>query len=275
MNDGNFHVSLFLVNVTDTKNKTRLDHSDYVFQPQIRINVTDYSALHSVRNVSTLNDKEEEQISFLYRNQKPLAKGHMTGTLWQEIDPERPFDGKDSSLIPPDMSGQVFKENNYTDKDVELFTNPHIRTDFLPSYSINQTTVDVSNIDGMNEKDLDAEILADEFDSQELFNSLAKLQKAYSNWIENLDISTFTDDEKRIANMNLDECTEASRRISRGIELLQDKKIRLAFCFMNKAMSIQAKWAGRKKLIWRPFQIAFILQCLEGISKPLSPSLNT
>ncbi len=274
MNDGNFHVSLFLVNATDAKKKTRLDHSDYVFQPQIRINVTDYGALHPVRNVSTLNDKEEEQISFLYRNQKPLAKGHMTGAVWQEIDPERPFEGKDSSLIPPDMSGQVFKENNYPDEDIELFTNPHLRTDFLPSYSINQTTVGVSNIGGMTEKDMDAEILADGFDSQEFFDSLTKLQKAYSDWIENQDISALSEDEKRIAKINLDECTEASRRINRGIELLQEKKIRLAFCFMNKVMSIQAKWAGREKLVWRPFQLAFILQCLEGISRPHSTDRN-
>jgi len=274
MNDGNFHVSIFLVNAIDAKKKKRLDHSDYVFQSQIRINAVNYAALHSVRNVSTLNDKEEEQISFLYRNQKPLAKGHMTGTIWQEIDPERPFDGKDNRLVPPDMSGQVFKENNYSDRDVELFTNPHIRTDFLPSYSINQTTVNVFNIDGMAENDMDAEILADGFASKEFFDSLAKLQNAYSNWITNQDISALTEDEKRIAMINLGECTESSRRISRGIELLQEKNIRLAFCFMNKAMSIQAKWAGRKKMVWRPFQLAFILQCLEGISKPLSADRN-
>ena len=274
MKEGNFHVSLFLVNATDAKNKTRLDHSDYVFQPQIRINVIDYAALHSVRNIPTLNDKEEEQISFLYRNQKPLAKGHMTGTMWQEIDPERPFDGKDSSLIPPDMSIKVFEENKYTDKDVELFTNPHIRTDFLPSYAINQTTVDVSNIGGMEENDLNAAILAGQFDSPKLFDSLDKLRKAYGNWIDNMDVSALTDDEKITAKINVGECTEAHRRIKNGIELLQEDKIRLAFCFMNKAMSVQAKWAGREKLVWRPFQMAFILQCLEGISKPQSSDRN-
>ena len=273
--NGNFHVSLFLINAIDRKNRTKLDHSDYIFQPQIRINVTDYDALHSVKNVDALKDKEEEQISFLYRHQKSLAKGHMTGAMWQEIDPERPFNGKDSSLIPPDMSEQVFEKNKYTDKDVELFTNPHIRTDFLPSYSINQTTVDVSNIDGMNEKDLDAEILADSFNSLELFNSLIKLQKAYSNWIKKLDTQeNITDDEKVFAGRNLDECTVASKRINQGIKLLHDKKIRLAFCFMNKAMSLQAKWTGRKNLVWRPFQIAFILQCIEGISQPQSPDRN-
>jgi hypothetical protein len=281
MKDGNFHVSIFLVNDISIllknekkKKKKRLDHSDYVLQPQIRINVADYSALHSVRNVSTLKDKEEEQISFLYRKQKPLAKGHMTGVVWQEIDPERPFDGKDSSLIPPDMSVHVFKENKYSDEDVEWFTNPHIRTDFLPSYSINQTTVDASNIKGMTDDDMNAEIVADGFDSPEFFTSLSKLEKAYKDWIEAQDLSALTEEEKRIAKINLEECSEACRRINRGVELLQEKKIRLAFCFMNKAMSVQSKWAGREKMVWRPFQMAFILQCLEGIARPLSTDRN-
>ena len=42
MKDGNFHVSLFLVNATDAKKRKRLDHSHYVFQPHIRVNLADY-----------------------------------------------------------------------------------------------------------------------------------------------------------------------------------------------------------------------------------------
>lgn len=275
MADDNHHVSLFLVNKSNVKENAK--DPDYVFQPQIRINLTDDTALRPVRNLRTRSDDntedegddEEARLDFLYRDYKALARGHMTGAVWQKIDPERP--SKDGCLpLPPDMSERVFADNEYSREDMEYFVNPHLRTDFLPSYSVNNDMIGLSSI-GLDEDDMDAEVLAGGFDSPKLFDSLDRLAGAYKDWIEKQDISGLSGNERKIAQGNLDGCRDAHRRIMSGIELLRDDKARLAFCFLNKAMAVQAGWAGRPRLVWRPFQLAFILQCLEGIARPDSP----
>jgi len=270
MQDGNLHVSLFLVNTINVGKKIMISTDDYIFQPQLRINLQSNDALHPVRSsVSSLKDDEEKQLDLLYRNQKALARGHMTGATWKEIDPERPFKKRSvENIIPDDLSEKVFEENSYSKNDLTDFINPHLRTDYLPSYSINQSTVNISNIDGMNDEDADAETLAKKFDSDEFFSSLKKLEDAYGRWIDEQDLSELDAAEKEIALHNLEDCRNAKKRMGRGIEILKDDEARLAFCFMNMAMATQARWKGRPRLVWRPFQIAFILQCIEGIVHP-------
>lgn len=272
LHDGNFHISLFLVNTIKIGNKSRIRTNEYIFQPQLRINLEDYNALHPVRSSTpSLNDPEEKQLALLYRNQKPLARGHMTGAVWKEIDPERPFKNRSvENIIPDDISEKVFEENGYSKNDLTDFINPHLRTDYLPSYSIKQSTVNISNINGMKDEDADAEILAQKYDSEEFFTSLNKLKKAYEEWIDEQNFSGLDDHEKALAEKNLEECRISCKRIDAGIKILKDDVTRLAFCFMNKAMATQSAWKGGSRLIWRPFQIAFILQCLEGIVKPES-----
>ena len=49
--------------------------------------------------------------------------------------------------------------------------------------------------------------------------------------------------------------------------------MRLAFCFSMKAIAVQSSWppqSRRSELIWRSFQLAFILMTLESIVNPRS-----
>ncbi|RWC04222.1 MAG: hypothetical protein EOQ56_04355 [Mesorhizobium sp.] len=117
--------------------------------------------------------------------------------------------------------------------------------------------------------------------TEDVFETLRAVAAGYAKWIadrrtESLNLS----DERLIrqADLNLVRCSEALERIARGISLLEDDPVALrAFRLANRAMYIQAGWAGARRtahldvdpdnafaFAWRPFQIAFALLCLPG-----------
>ena len=60
-------------------------------------------------------------------------------------------------------------------------------------------------------------------------------------------------------------------RIQEGIRrIAADEDVRLAFCFANKAIAVQAGWR-RQPIKWRSFQLAFILLNIPAIADPTSP----
>ncbi|MFC5136995.1 helicase-related protein [Actinomycetospora rhizophila] len=80
-----------------------------------------------------------------------------------------------------------------------------------------------------------------------------------------------------VAIQHLDECATAARRMRSGIALLQDEQVMRAFRLANETMAVQrarSAWvrAGRvgepdlSAASWRPFQIGFVLLCLDGIA---------
>lgn len=254
-----WHVSIYLVN--ETKIAKFLSTSDLIFQPQIRVNFHD--------NVSTINidrrkisGKEESHLELLFQNLQGLARGHLCGATWKDIDPERSLEGfKENVLVANDIL-------ELEESDKTKFTHPHVRTEYLPAYSINQSTVLVHDIPTMNDDDASANIMAENWNADNIGTSLEKIVVQYKKWIEEQKqlVSTINDSKKEIANENLTKCEESFDSISEGIQLLKEKEdVRLAFCFMNKVMNTQSNWSRRRNLVWRPFQIGFILQCILGI----------
>jgi len=254
-----WHVSVYFVN--ETKFTNYVSTGDLIFQPQIRVRFHE--------NVSAIavdrrrhSGHEEGQLELLYRNLYGLARGHMCGATWKDIDPERPSEAfKENPLIPDDIK-------RLSPAEQTKFVNPDVRTEYLPAYSVNQSTVLVEDIPTMAEKDTSAEILAEKFNADDIVAPLEKISKQYRIWIDSQKqiSASLHESQREIAAENLNRCDESCKRIDEGIKLLRDREdVRLAFCFMNKVMDVQARWSRKKSLIWRPFQIGFILQCIPSI----------
>ncbi len=258
-----WHVSIYLVN--ETKFKNFVTTHDLVFQPQIRVNFHEGVTAVTVDR-RRQSGKEEGHLELLYRDLKGLARGHLCGATWKEIDPERPFSGFEKNPLILDDISRLSKEEQ------EKFVNPHVRSEYLPVYSVNQSTVLANDIPTMEEDDLSADILSEKWDADKLVASLEKISKQYDIWIEKQKqkLNELHESQKTLANENMKKCQESRDKISDGIKLLKEKEdVRLAFCFMNKVMNIQALWSRGRALAWRPFQIGFILQCLPGLEDRL------
>lgn len=267
LEDNIWHVSIYLVN--EMKVERFLNTSDLIFQPQIRVNFHSGVTAVSVDR-RRLQGQEEGQLELLYSRLQGLARGHLCGATWKEIDPERPFEGiTENPFIPDDVK-------NLPSEEKLIFINPHVRTEYLPSYTVKQSTVEVEDISTMKRNDTDAGVLAEQWDHKKLGESLEKIVKQYCLWIENQNqvIDTLHDSQKHIALENLNRCKDSCMRIQDGINLLGDPTVRLAFCFMNKVMDTQSFWARKTHLVWRPFQMAFILQCIPGIVDRNHPDRN-
>jgi hypothetical protein len=254
-----WHVSIFIINTTKVKEKF-LDTSELIFQPQIRVHFHD-DVMSLPVDRRRFSEDEEGQLELLYANLQCLARGHMCGATWRQIDPERPFAGNagDSAFLPEDIKQLPPIERT-------LFVNPDVRSEFLPSYTVTQTTMEAQEISELK-KDADASLLSEMWDFTQLSKPLKAIADEYERWIEKQKTTGIGLDKpsRNIAETNLVKCDTSLKRMREGIELLQKDDVRLAFCFMNQAMNIQSNWTRSQNLIWRPFQLAFILQCIPSL----------
>ena len=254
-------LSVYFVNETYLKNRKRYDLNDLIFQPQIRIVCSEQASLYSFAE-SESEDQEELYLASMYRNRRTYARGHMCSASWK--DP----------TFSNDKSSYIFEwvDSQYLPQDVALrFMDPDVKSEYIPYYSVQQPSAT---------KEIPAEILANSFDPFKLRKLLEPIADGYEDWIERQKQTVLQCDIAihDTLNKNIERCGRSLNRIRSAINLLcHDEKVRLAFCFMNEAMSVQFKWESLKnkksgqELIWYRFQLAFILQCIKGIVDPSHP----
>lgn len=249
---GAIPITVALVNRNTAKYGER-DAASF-FQPQISVTASDGAAVFVERESADAwsGDSDLRSNRLIYRHAKSFAVGHGTSTRWE---PERGADRAhkvQTSFIP----------------DVELLltdSNPEIDSPALVMKT-----------------------LAEAADRSAIIQDLRRFVTGYETWIKGQrdEADSVPNDLRDTARENLDACQQAADRMRKGIDLLESSTPAWeAFTLANKAMLDQrarSDWlkTGSEERpaepvkddsqTWRPFQLAFILQCLVGIADPAS-----
>lgn len=262
---GAFLVLIHLVNRLAPHMPGRVTARDCIFQPQIRVVCQAGTWLEPVRIAPGTHD-EDARLDFLYRKRPVMARGHLCSAMWREIDPERPAhgDGRQQPEGPPFtwVDGLLLPQEERV-----LFSPPDVRTEFVPVYAIRAPEWDL-DLGAGPAPVLDAGKLAESADPDRLRSYLQPLVDGYELWIADQEriARQVAEADRKIAEGLLEGCRETLRRMRAGLDVLvRDGDARLAFAFANRAMELQASWAGRPGLRWRPFQMGFILVNLEPL----------
>lgn len=258
-------VTLFLVNAQEMG---RPKDEYHIFQPKLVASGVNGEAIFCKRStVGSKDDLEERMMAMLYRHHVEFAVGH--GVSVHAVaakDSPNHATSIETSILP------VF-EVPRTAQPTEADAN------YNPAFS---------KLTGLL---LDMKLLA-EADAKKLPKLLEPLVAAYQEWIV-LEEAKLKDAKEGLAVFGdagpvaIKNCKSTLERMEDGLKLLsKDTKAFEAFQFMNRAMwlqrthSIYAEKVRRgeqpdfdrdidepKNRSWRPFQIAFILLNLPGISK--------
>lgn len=257
--DNDWVVSLFLVNAQQIVGSRPKD-DELIFQPELEVAASDGSAVfHKRSRRAAVVSDEQRHLEMLYRQHVEFASGH--GVAVEAVVSDNPSHA------------------------TRLFTK------VIPTYEVPVTTPPTAQDNpDLTPVVLDMQRLAAMPDA-ELFASLRALNTAYGNWVaqNQARVNAGADglgDYKDTARQALQDCGEAQTRIEAGIALLEsDPQALRAFRFANQAMwqqRIHAQFAGNKRAgiassleelnkpenhSWRPFQLAFVLLNLPGITR--------
>jgi hypothetical protein len=240
-------VTLALINTREADGISR--DGDSFFQPMIRVapGAADSRFVERRRaTTSAVSDRELMSYRLLYRHAKTYAVGHGCSVTWSE-----------------DHAGAS-----------------SIWTTFAPTHELRLAD---------SNDDIDSSVLSIRtLTSGEKSDVLAELERfcvEYRDWIDDCrsSVAALSDAELRTtANEHLVGCEAACSRMLDGVANLgQDPVAWQAFRHANRAMLEQrarTDWLRMGApapgpdpdvdLRWRPFQLAFILQCLRGITCP-------
>lgn len=249
-------VTATLVNKNDAPAEGIQDEYCF-FQPRLIVRTPEGSrGLVERRHQGRHHDRELDVMRLLYRHAPAFATGHGCAAdwTWEPPAPNRmPEPGERSGIDEVRIAFVPSYEVLLTD------SNPHIDTVALGMVRLSEIAPD------------------------KVVASLRNLLGGYKKWIaerrreaDALRPTEFGD----IAREQIDLCERALERMHSGIDRLAgDEKCMEAFQLANEAMAHQrarTEWIknGRKgdpepdEGRWRPFQICFMLLCLDGVADP-------
>jgi hypothetical protein len=261
-----WRISLFLINETNTSDPGPEHH---VYQPQIRISMREGTRLLPLDDYAPQQgDPEAATLALLYSERRAFARGHLCAAVWRDVDPEREFI-RERQMRPP----FTWLDGSLLSSEIrERFSPADARTELVPAYLI--TAPQLAGDERLGATVLDPEQLSEFWEPQEIRAALSPLANAYQNWIEQQEggINQLPEQHRAAAERHVAQCRESLRRMVEGITLLAtDEAARIAFCFANKSIALQARWSRGRVTAWRPFQLAFQLLNLPAIRNESSP----
>lgn len=260
--DGDCSITVYLINRNapgqdeedaSTRRNAKFDPDEQAkcsfFQVKFWVEESDGSFPFIERRASNLHkiDDEQKSVQLLYSHRKSYGVGHGCSVTWGKSE-----DGKVGSI----SSSFIPSYDTYP---------------LVPPQDLGLPDFYLKEISNCNFEQLEC-----------LF---AKVADKYEEWIDQAEIEKFPKVEDvfvRVAEEQFKLCRDSVIRIRRGIESLKDPVILEAFRLAHQAMLIvfaHGKWKKDEfdgkpdydgALKWYPFQIAFILQCLESTARPNS-----
>jgi hypothetical protein len=266
-------VTLFLVNGQEELPKGSKEGKDsvYLFQPELIVTDPDGGPIFCKRigrrrsqNLDAGEKLELDTFDMLYRRHVEFAVGHGIS-----VHADGAKDSPDRAVL--------------------------LKTTVIPRYEVPRTTPPTASeaaspaFAKLADLVLDMKELA-ETPPKKLPAKLQPLITAYKEWIDQQE-ATVKKDKEAFKDYDdapaeaIKRCRQNLTRIEAGIQLLEDAQAADAFCFMNRAMwlqrthslfSEQVRRGGQLEFEqfdipdnrrWYPFQLAFILLNLPGITK--------
>ncbi len=200
------------------------------------------------------DDDDARMNALLYRNAREFAIGHGVATDWA--------DGPHESVS-------------------------WVSTNWIPHASVKGTSPDghesIRVLQQGGHNPFGASRLGDDSAKTETLRVLTALCRIYGDWIKDTlrsRLGDFQGEQARAAERSIEQCVRTHTRMMQGVETLRSSpEAWRAFVLSNRAMNMQAQFRSKGDragpLIWRPFQIAFMLVVLSGIVDKRDPGRET
>jgi len=204
---------------------------------------------------TSAGDEDQRAADLIYRDVEEYTVGHTCSATWDT-----------------DASGRV----------------TCVRTEWMPTAKVEKPRETGDSIfDCLGEdpgnSPLNAQWLS-EAAPDALTAALERLCETYEAWIEreSSTISLLPEALREQAEIHVDAALVALKRMKAGVELLgHSDDARTAFQLANRAMWLQDGWKKERSgkawqpLLWRPFQLGFVLLCLSSSSDGDDPYRGT
>ena len=223
------------------------------FQVSLKISEgSDQSHFHPRPLSTSAADEDAASSRLIYRDAEEYAVGHTCAADWHISDSEQ-VNSVQSEWLPahvvPAMSSSGDKILSDLNREENLQS---LSTKWLSEHSGN-----------------------------ELKEALLKLPELYERWLTTQhDLKLSLSDELKIqAEIHLERAADVAHKMRESIEILaSDLDLETAFRLANRAIMVQRRWSypdEKNELIWRPFQLGFILLSLASVADGNHKDRNT
>lgn len=227
--------TITLVNGSKPERTREAIEAATLFQTGLRIRATKGSRLISRPSRKAAIDADDRSNALLFRHSREYATGHTCSAQWDAGTEGREIDAVRTAWIPE-------------------ATTPAVSPDGSPHFAELAATGALA-----------AATLARSPDG-ELVAHLGALCDAYAAWLEDQRTALPGTPEalQETANAHLDQVAYVLGRMRHGVDrLASDSAMAEAFRLANLAMETQRLWGGTS-LVWRPFQLGFLLLSMES-----------